>query len=186
MTLTTHAIAQTGLADVVDRRCQGTALGNEELARFEGLDLLVLGAIANEIRRHDCGDNVQVYLTKSPGPEAPFSLVTRQPGHDGTAFFRSVAMARLALTPGARLAVDFDVIGLALAQAALPFGISDLIGTLRSQKGLVMAGDTLSAHAKRREIAGCIARAERVAVFADENPTSSSKIAQVNDRRNQT
>ena len=162
---TMRALERANLAELVSQRAAGTPLTSEHYATFAGADLLLLGTAADEVRRQDCGDDVIIHPPCPSLASAHFMVVGTEETRRGTHLFRALALARLQLPSGSRLSLDFDVFGLAIAQASLAFGVSDLTGTLRSRKGLALLGDSLSLDAKKRELAGCIARAGRRAVF---------------------
>jgi hypothetical protein len=131
------------------------------------LDLLALGAAADRARRHECSEEVQVYV-----PEAPASsgdsllLVGRGEDARGASLLRKIAVLRLTGRVGARIVIDFGLLGLEIAQVALSFGATDLAGPIAARRGLPMVEtDEGKRMVKRREMAGYIERAGFRAVF---------------------
>ena len=165
VTLARAAIDASGLGEAITRRGRGGALSDDELARAGALDLLVLGAAADEVRRADVGDEVRIHLGGAPPASAELVLVDAGETRRGSALLRHVALARLALPPRGRLAVDFGAVGVEIAQVCLAFGASELVGPLATKRGLPLA--TSRALTKRDELAGYVTRAQRTPVFVE-------------------
>jgi hypothetical protein len=165
MTLSLRAIESAGLGDIVARRVRGEALTEAELAQARAVDLLVLGAAADAIRRADVGDEVKLHVGAAPAP-APGLVVVGGEAPKGTELLRHVAMTRLAMPGGGRLCVDFAACGLEISQIALAFGASELAGPLATKKGLTLV-DSGKALKRRTELAGYVTRAQRTPVFVE-------------------
>ena len=166
MTLASKAIEAAGLGDAIARRARGEALSPADFARASAVDLLVLGAAADEVRRADVGDEVRVHLGHAPSEAHDVVVVDAREQKRGTELLRHVALARLALPPRGRLCVDFGVVGLEIAQICLAFGASELVGPLATRRGLLLV-DAGRALTKRTELAGYITRAQRTPVFVE-------------------
>jgi hypothetical protein len=94
----------------------------------------------------------------------------------GLDLLREVAIARVTGPRGGHVRIDWDRCGLELAQVALGFGADELVGLIATKRGLPIAeGELLGIGkkskrelaqvVKRKELADCVARAGRVAVF---------------------
>ena len=177
MSIVDRALALAGLDAVASaRRAGDLASVRAELARLETADLLALGALADRVRSDEVGDVVRVYANATPEGAADVVHVEHA---EGLALLRQVAIARITGPRAARVRVDWTAIGLELAQVALGFGASELVGTIASKRGLPLAADAMSGVAKRsqmqpaqlvkkREIAGFIERSGRTPVFVGE------------------
>jgi 2-iminoacetate synthase ThiH len=174
MTLVDRALAEAGLTDIAHARRSGDlASVRAEIPRLEAADLLALGALADRVRSDEVGDVVRVYANAVPDDAADVVHFQRA---EGLALLRQVAIARITGPRAARVRVDWTAIGLELAQVALGFGASELVGTIASKRGLPLAPDAMTGVAKRsemqpaqvvkkREIAGFIERSGRRPVF---------------------
>lgn len=168
------AIERGGLGDVLAaRRARDFAALERAVVRLEASDLLLLGALADVVRREEVGDEVRIYANTEaePGDALVFGPTER-----GLALLRRVAMARLTGPLRARVRVDWGSVGLEIAQVALGFGASELEGPIANKRGLPIAEDatkklkgqgmvSVQALAKK-ELAGLIRRAGREPVFA--------------------
>jgi hypothetical protein len=94
----------------------------------------------------------------------------------GLELLRQVAIARVTGPRGGHVRIDWDRCGLELAQVALGFGGDELVGHIATKRGLPIAdGEVLGIGkkskrelaqvVKRKELAACVERAGRVAVF---------------------
>jgi hypothetical protein len=94
----------------------------------------------------------------------------------GLDLLREVAVARITGPRGARVRVDWTRCGLELAQVALGFGADELVGFIATKRGLPIADGELAGVGKkskrelaqivkRKELAACVERGGRVAVF---------------------
>jgi hypothetical protein len=167
MSLIELALSQANANDLVKRRSAGRSLSANELEQLSSLDLLVLGAAADRVRQADCGDEVRVYVGRTPLASERFLLVDDLEGKRGTDLFRHLAALRLSSPAGARVCLAYDQVGIEIAQVALAFGVSDLAGPVRGKNALPLSSDAQKALTRRAEIAGYIARAKRTAVFVD-------------------
>jgi hypothetical protein len=130
------------------------------------VDLLSLGAAADLARRRECGDEVHIYIPAAPARSDALSVFGRGESLRGSSLLRKIAALRLTSPLGARLVVDFGVLGLELGQIALSFGATDLAGPIASRRGLPLVdADEPRKLVKRREIAGFVERAGFRPVF---------------------
>lgn len=174
------ALAAAGLSDLERARANGAPLGpfEDALARA---DLLVVGALADRIRAGEVGDAVRIYAGVPADASddvvcvAP-EVASAEAAGTGLGFLRAVALARIRGPRAARVRVDWQEVGLELAQVALGFGASELVGVLASKRGLPLAEGQMSgvgkksthvpmALAKRRELAGFVRRSGRTPLF---------------------
>ncbi len=137
--LVESALEQAGLLQAARARLAGdvkAASDAEPLLRRA--DLLVLGALADALRRQECGDEVRVFLGR---PAADVLWILRGEGAraPGLDLLRRVAMARVTSGPGARIGVDCTDAGLELSQVALGFGATELRGAMANKRGLPIA-----------------------------------------------
>lgn len=182
--LVLSALERGGLADVLAaRRARDFAALAAAEPRLQAADLLLLGALADVIRKEEVGDEVRV-------------LTNVQNAHDGVTtheergldLLRAVAVARITGPKGAAVRVDWARCGLEIAQVALGFGANELTGPLASKRGLPIAEDAttkvkgqgmvLVQLLKTRELAGLLRRAGREPVFvgADGSPVAGLEV----------
>jgi hypothetical protein len=94
----------------------------------------------------------------------------------GLDLLREVAIARISGPRGAHVRIDWTRCGLELAQVALGFGANELVGFIATKRGLPIADGELAGAGKkskrelaqvvkRKELAACVERGGRVAVF---------------------
>jgi hypothetical protein len=174
------AIAKAGLAPVLAARARGDEAAIRALVpSLEGHDLLVLGALADRIRATEVSDLVRIYADVAAEDGPGVMTLARSASADadtGLGFLRAVAMARITGPTAARIRVNWTDIGLELAQVALGFGASELVGVIASKRGLPIADGTMSglgkkseqvllATLKRRELAGFVRRSGRRPAF---------------------
>ena len=175
--LVDQAIAAAGLEDIPALR-RGAGLGAAHVARLREADLLALGALADGVRAAEVGAEVRVYVADPhDANDARLVVLPRADATlTGLELLREVAIARLTGAHGARVRVDWGRCGLELAQVALGFGADELVGPIASKRGLPLAeGEMLGVGkksswelaeiVKRRELAACVERGGRVAVF---------------------
>jgi hypothetical protein len=176
-----QAIQRAGLSGVIPARKRGDLDAVQRLLAAAGerggIDLLVLGALADAIRAEESGDVVRVH-------EAPTADVTWPRGCSDLDVLRAIAVARATGPVRAPIGVDWGVSGLELAQVALGFGATDLTGPITRKNGLLIHEDDLrkvkgkgmvSATAlKRREIAALVRNAGRTCEFVDEDGPSTA------------
>ena len=167
--LVLRALESEGLLEVLEARKRGEDLRAYE-PRLEQVDLLALGALADQVRAEEVGKAVVLHVDQAP-PDGLMILRER-----GPALLRAVAIARLFGPRGARVCVDFGATGLEIAQVALGFGASELAGPIANRRGLPIAEDAqkkvkgqgmVSIRAlKRDELATLVRRADREPIFA--------------------
>jgi 2-iminoacetate synthase ThiH len=190
--LSDQAIVREGLWSLLEARRAGDLDGVRSMARsLETADMLAVGALADAVRREEVGDVVRIYANVRPEPDALAIDVKRaeEGGASGLRFLRDVAVARITGPLGARVRVDWAEIGLELAQVALGFGASELVGPIANKRGLAIADDAtkkvkgagmVSVQAmKQRELAGLVERAgRRVVVVGPSGATSDAPHAE--------
>ena len=159
-------INRAGLSPILAARRAGAIVQDGEWHRA---DLLVLGAVADLLRSEENGADVWVHVDAPPG-------VLFVDGASDLDLLRAVSIERIRC--GGRIGVDWGRHGLELAQVALGFGASDLVGPIQRKSGLPILEDESKkvkgegrvdlASLKRREIALLIQHAGRVAHFTHE------------------
>jgi 2-iminoacetate synthase ThiH len=188
--LSEQAIVREGLWPLLEARRVHDVDGVRAMARaLETADMLAVGALADAVRREEVGDVVRIYANVRP--ESDVLAVEVRRGGEGDAsgirFLRDVAAARITGPIGARVRVDWAEIGLELAQVALGFGASELVGPIANKRGLAIADDAtkkvkgagmVSVQAmKQRELAGLVERAGRRVVVIGPSGTPSDATA---------
>ena len=176
-------IAEAGLGDVLEARRAGR-LTAEQAGRLQSCDLLVLGALADRVRADEVGDPVRIYTAGAGDDDDDRVVLLPREGQEPTGLdlLREVAVARIAGPRAARVRVDWTRCGLELAQVALGFGASELVGRIASKRGLPLAeGEKLgvgkksrlelASTVKRQELEGFVRRAGRTPTFAQETPS---------------
>jgi 2-iminoacetate synthase ThiH len=181
--LVDRALEATGLARLLEARRKGE-LSASDAAALAGADLLALGALADRVRADEVGADVVLYTHRPPADDGAVAVLPADgESPTGLELLRQVAVARVTGAPRARVRVDWSRCGLELAQVALGFGASELVGPIASKRGLpLQEGELLGVGkksqrelaqvVKRRELAGFVRRAGRVPVFVgpDGNP----------------
>ncbi len=185
--LVERAIDAAGLGSVLAARRESASM-DPYVARLRAADLLVLGALADRVRADEVGADVRIYMTSAPSGDcgAPLSgdggvtdvIVLPRDDQEltGLDLLREVAVARITGPRGAHVRIDWGRCGLELAQVALGFGASELAGFIATKRGLPIADGELSGVGKkskrelaqvvkRKELAACVERGGRVAVF---------------------
>jgi 2-iminoacetate synthase ThiH len=175
-----RALAAAGLMPIAEARRAGDLARVEELGPvLETADLLAVGALADRVREAESGDVVRVFanVEGDVGPDVVIVAMAGGAGGatGGLASLRRVAIARITGPVAARVRIDWSEAGLELAQVALGFGASELVGAIASRRGLPIAdGATLkvrgegmveATRVKKRELAALLARVGRRAVF---------------------
>jgi 2-iminoacetate synthase ThiH len=173
------AIALEGLKPILDARRRGDHEAVQRMAAaLERADILAVGALADVVRAEESGDVVRVYANRAPDEASDAVTVRRDAGAPGDSsgmrFLRAVATARITGPRAARVRVDWSEVGVELAQVALGFGASELLGPITTKRGLVIADDAtkkvkgegmVSLQAmKQAEIAGLVRRSGRSVV----------------------
>jgi hypothetical protein len=190
--LVERAIDAAGLGAVLASRRAGAPMV-VHVPQLRGADLLVLGALADRVRVEEVGAEVRIYTAAPPSGDtnAPPSGDTSASRYDGDGvvvvprddeelagldLLREVAVARITGPRAARVRVDWTRCGLELAQVALGFGADELVGFIATKRGLPIADGEfagvgkksrreLAQVVKRKELAACVERGGRVAVF---------------------
>jgi hypothetical protein len=196
-----RALRAAGLADLIHLDARNAARATPEAlrARVRAADLLAVGALADLIRAQEVGDGVRLTLVDGESRNidraaaASTGLPNETPSTSGLgaqeprgmAFLREVAEHRIVGPAGATVCVDFNVVGIEVAQVALCFGANEWRGEVRSKRGLPIADDDVTAvgkksqwepmiQTKRRELAELIARAGRTVLPGDELDASAT------------
>jgi hypothetical protein len=171
--LVERAIDAAGLGAVLAARRAGAPMA-AHVPQLRGADLLVLGALADRVRVEEVGADVRIYMAAPPSGDmsAPPSGEMSASRDDGD----GVVVVRITGPRAARVRVDWTRCGLELAQVALGFGADELVGFIATKRGLPIADGELAGVGKksrrelaqvvkRKELAACIERGGRVAVF---------------------
>jgi len=166
--LVERVLLREGLLEVLETRRASQNIGPSLERRLRDADLLALGALADIVRCDEVGGAVRIHL----GTAAPSDALRAT----GLELLRAVAIARVMGPRAARVCVDFGASGLEIAQVALGFGASELVGPIANRRGLPIADDAqkkvkgkgmvaLKA-LKQEELAMLVRRAGREPVFA--------------------
>jgi len=187
--LTDRAIVAAGLAPIAEARRAGDLARVRELASIlETADLLAVGALADRIRADESGDVVRIFANVLADLGADVVQVSlADENRLGFAILRRVAIARITGPRAARVRVDWSESGLEVAQVALGFGASELVGPIANRRGLPIAdGSALKVKGqgmvqvqalKKKELESLLAIAGRRAVFAESSPRPSTESA---------
>ena len=164
--LVRRALERAGLLEVAARALGGEGLAEGDLALLRAADVLAVGALADLVREQRQGDEVTLVDLGAGSEAALGGLAWARPalgatdGATGLEVLREVALVRLATPADRPVAVSFDALGEGLAQAALTFGASVLVGTMTRRSALPMADDA-AASAKKADMLGRVERAGR-------------------------
>lgn len=154
-----RAIEAAGMGELAERALSGAGLDEADMARVREADLLIVAGLADAVRARHRGDEVQLYDRRSLGGAGPIELldldVGRPDGPTGQEALLAVAHARLSTPADRAVAVDYEQIGLELAQTALAFGADALYGELSGKRTLPLLDGPA---ARQREIEGLIER----------------------------
>ena len=190
--LAEEAIVREGLWPILEARRARDFEGVRAMApALERADLLAVGALADVVRAEESGEVVRVYANVAPEESADAVEVRRDrdAGADGAGmqFLRAVAIARITGPRGARVRVDWSEIGVELAQVALGFGASELVGPIANKRGLTIADDAtkkvkgegmVSLQAmKQRELGGLVRRSGRQVVIVGPRGIEAEPVA---------
>jgi 2-iminoacetate synthase ThiH len=189
-----RAIDEAGLADVLEVR-RTSVLSEEHLRRLRSADLLALGALADQVRAEEVGDEVRIYLDPPSSDGEALILPRADDERTGLELLREVAVARVAAAPGANIRVDWARCGLELAQVALGFGANEMTGFVATKRGLPIAegqlvglgkksARELARVVKERELEGFVRRAGRIPLFV--RPGASSPVRDAPTARRET
>lgn len=174
-TLTEKAIQEAGLLDWFRARLT-EGVGADVGERLKKADLLVLGAMADELRRTEMGDEVRIFANvTAPSDSKTIEVAKAATGLD---FLRAVAIARLTSPRGTHVRIDWSKVGLEIAQVALGFGANELVGDIANKRGLPIAEDETKKvkgqgmvdvrSLKKKELATLLSYGGRTAVFQGE------------------
>ena len=174
-----QAIARAGLGPVLPARERGDLDAVRSLIASLGeIDLLALGAVADEVRKIERGDVVRVH------PTASSDVLWVRDAANELQLLRAVAIARITGPSAAKIGIDWGEKGFELAQVALGFGATDLTGPITRKSGLLISEDELkkvkgqgmvaASALKRREIAALVHNANRSCEFTDEAAAAAS------------
>ena len=177
MTLLEDTLRKENLWSVREARRRGDlAAVRAADAELRAADLLALGALADEIRKVDVGDDVRFCTQATDADRAAYAGVfVPRAGKTGFAFLREVAIARITAEPGACVRVDWDDAGFELSQVGLGFGANEIWGALANKRGLPILDEEMkkvkgegmvSLQAlKRRELTKLLSYVGRKVVF---------------------
>ena len=160
-------VERAGLGPLLAERERGVVPSGREVSELLArADLLALGAAADIARRRECGDEARIHIPSAPPASEGLVVIGREASLRGTALLRRIVSDRLTGPIALRIVVDFEMLGLEIAQVALSFGASDLAGPIASRRGLPMVDrDDQKKMVKRREIAAYVERAGLRPVF---------------------
>jgi hypothetical protein len=161
-----RALAAAGLSDLQASLLSGQPLSQAELARLESADLLLVAGLADAMRAHSHGDDVQVLRANALRERdvCLFEGAISEHGATGAELLRDLALLRLRTSARTRVAVSMETLGIELAQTALLFGADTLVADLTSARTLPLLD---GASARRRELEGLVARSGRRLRFGD-------------------
>lgn len=183
--LVISSIERGGLGDVLAARHAKdfTALAAAK-KRLEAADLLLLGALADLVRKDEVGNDVRIYANVEA--ERSDALVFGETER-GLPLLRAIAVARITGPLHARIRILYggDAVGLEIVQIALGFGASELEGRIANKRGLPIADDAtkklkgqgmvaVQALAKK-ELAGLLRRQGREPVFMESKVATTSE-----------
>jgi 2-iminoacetate synthase ThiH len=175
--LVDRALLAAGLMPIAEARRAGDLARVRALAPvLETADLLAVGALADRIRANESGDVVRIFANAAADMGPDVIVVSLADGvKGGLAVLRRVAMARIVGPVAARVRIDWSESGLEVAQVALGFGASELVGPIANRRGLPIAdASTLKVKGagmvsvqalKKKELESLLAIAGRRAVF---------------------
>jgi 2-iminoacetate synthase ThiH len=175
--LVDKALTAAGLMPIAEARRAGDLARVRDLApALETADLLAVGALADRVRAEESGDVVRIFANVEADAGPDVVVVSLADGaRGGLAVLRRVAIARITGPKAARVRIDWSESGLEVAQVALGFGASELVGPIANRRGLPIAdASTLKVKGagmvsvqalKKKELASLLAIAGRRAVF---------------------
>ncbi len=169
-----HAWNEAGLGDLAERALSGQSLLCADQEGLKAADILLVASLADAVREKFHGEDVRIYDNARALCEAGARIVelTLDPeGTTGVELLASISLARLSTPAQTSLGLSFVALGIELAQAALVFGANVLAGDLRGKRTLPLLD---GAEARRKELAGLIARAGRRVVFVETHAAAIS------------
>lgn len=161
---------RAGLGHVLEARRRG-----DPIHLPANIDLLLLGALADQIRTDECGDAVRIHSLRASN--VLWVGFTGQCSREISELdlLREVSIARITGSRGMAIGIDWGVFGLEVAQVALGFGATDLTGPITKKSGIVISEDELrkvkgrgmvaATALKRQEITALVANAGRRCAF---------------------
>jgi 2-iminoacetate synthase ThiH len=168
--LVRRAFEAAQITDLAERVLAGALLTSDELARLRDADVLAVAALADLVRAAGQGEEVLLVDLGLVAESALAGVVHAQPvlgaseGATGLDVLRDVALVRLATPAAQPVAVSSDALGEGLAQAALTFGASVIVGTFTRRGALPLAAAAVTevpAKTKKSELEGRVARGGR-------------------------
>ncbi len=172
--LVRRALERAGLLELGGRALAGAPLDAADLALLRTADVLAVAALADLVREQRQGDAVTLIDLGDAPDTALEGLAFARPdlgatdGATGLEALREVALVRLSTPAERAVAVSFDALGEGLAQAALTFGASVLVGTMTRRAGLPVHDrpalpllDDTATRTKKAELLGRVERAGR-------------------------
>lgn len=173
--LVRRALERAGLVAIAERVLAGASLDAAELELLRHADVLAVAALADLVRERTQGELVKL-LDLGVSPESALGdvawarpLLGASEGPTGLDVLREIALVRLSAPADRAVAVSFDLLGEGLAQAALTFGASVLVGTMTRRATLPLADDA-GARVKKADLLGRVQRAGRQARWLDAPP----------------
>lgn len=131
--LVRRAWEQAGLLPLWQARSERHAFSPTTFAPIlERADLLALAALAEEVTRKECGEEVRIHVASAPLPSASVVLFRDRDPDEGTSVFRKLATLRVLGPFALPIVFDWGALGWNLAQLSLAFGASELCGPLLS------------------------------------------------------
>lgn len=180
--LVRRALESAGLVAIAERVLAGATLDAQELEQLRAADVLAVAALADLVRERSQGELVTLVDLGVSAESALGDVVWARPllgaseGPTGLDVLREVALVRLSTPADRAVAVGFDQLGEGLAQAALTFGASVLVGTMSRRSTLPLADDA-GARAKKADLLGRVQRAGRQARWLDAPTTTDAASA---------
>ncbi|HQY60750.1 MAG: hypothetical protein IPF92_05355 [Myxococcales bacterium] len=181
--LVDRALERAGLLAVARARLRGEPWPAEADGRLAAATLLTVGALADAVRVRSAGDAVGFHDAASAGVVWVETSSLEDAGA-GLALLRRVATLRVRLPDAVRIGVNYNELGIELAQVALGFGASELCGRLATKRGLPIADDATkrvkgrgqvsAQELQRDELASLVACVGRRAVFLPNGARSLS------------
>jgi len=174
-----RALERAGLVAIAERALAGASLDTSELEQLRRADVLAVAALADLVRERTQGELVTLVDLGVSAESALGEVAWARPllgaseGPTGLDALREVALVRLSTPADRAVAVSFDLLGEGLAQAALTFGASVLVGTMTRRSTLPLADDA-GARAKKADLLGRVQRARRQARWLDAQATTEA------------
>lgn len=172
--LVERALERAGLLAAARARLRGEPWPAEAEGRLAAAPLLAVGGLADAVRVRAAGDAVGFHDAAQAGV-VWVETSARADAGAGLDLLRRVATLRVQLPDAVRIGVNYNELGIELAQVALGFGASELCGRLATKRGLPIAegatkrvkgrGQVSALELQRDELATLVGCAGRRAVF---------------------